>query len=57
VCSSDLVSTLLRADGTPYLMTQLTDTREPDHKVVAALPRGQVMLTLNRRRLYDQAQG
>ncbi|MBU0917138.1 HD-GYP domain-containing protein [Aquabacterium parvum] len=52
-----LVSTLLRADGTPYLMTQLTDTSEPDHKVVAALPRGQVMLTLNRRRLYDQAQG
>ena len=51
-----LVSTLLRADGTPYLMTQLTDTGEPDHKVVAALPRGQVMLTLNRRRLYDQAE-
>ncbi len=51
-----LVSTLLRADGTPYLMTQRTDTTEPDHKVVAALPRGLVMLTLNRRRLYDQVE-
>ena len=44
------------ADGTPYLMTQRTDTTEPDHKVVAALPRGLVMLTLNRRRLYDQVE-
>lgn len=52
-----LVSSLLRADGTPYLMTQPADTTEPEHKVVAALPRGLVMLTLNRRRLYDQAEG
>ena len=52
-----LVSSLLRGDGTPYLMTQPADTTQPDHKVVAALPRGQVMLTLNRRRLYDQAEG
>lgn len=51
-----LVSSLLRADGTPYLMTQPADTTEPEHKVVAALPRGLVMLTLNRRRLYDQAE-
>lgn len=52
-----LVSRLLRADGTPYLMTQLTDTAEAEHKVLAALPRGLVMLTLNRRRLYEQAEG
>lgn len=51
-----LVSSLLRADGTPYLMTQGVDANDPDHKVVAALPRGLVMLTLNRRRLYEQAQ-
>lgn len=50
-----LVSSLLREDGTPYLMTQSTDTTGPDHKVVAALPRGQVMLRLNRRHLFDQA--
>ena len=52
-----VVSSLLRADGTPYLMTQPADTTQPEHKVVAALPRGLVMLTLNRRRLYDQAEG
>ena len=51
-----VVGSLLRADGTPYLMTQALPTTESDHKVVAALPRGHVMLTLNRRRLYDQAE-
>ena len=52
-----VISSLLRADGTPYLMTQAVDTNEDQHKIVAVLPRGQVMLTLNRRRLYDQVEG
>jgi len=51
-----LVSSLLRADGTPYLMTQRADTTDLEHKVLAALPRGLVMLTLNRRRLFEQAE-
>lgn len=50
-----LVGSLLRANGTPYLMVQAVDSSLLEHKVVAALPRGQVMITLNRRRLYEQS--
>ena len=50
------VCSLLRADGMPYLMTRTIPTTDPQTKVLAALPRGQIMLTLNRRRLINQTE-
>lgn len=50
-----LVHSLIRQDGWHFPEPCPRDTAQAEYKVVAAMPRGQVMLRLNRQQLYGYA--
>lgn len=47
-----IVRSVMRKDASPLPQLVARDTTQPEFKVVAALPRGQVMLRLNRQMLF-----
>lgn len=49
------VHSLISADGWAFPDSKLRDTAKPEFKVTASVPRGNVMLTLNRAKLFGYA--
>lgn len=53
--SAPLVHSLISSDGWVFPDSRPRDTTKPEFKVVAAVPRGNVLMQLNRQKLYGYA--